>query len=330
MKLIMNDLISVIVPVYNTSNYLKKCLDSIINQTYDNLEIILINDGSSDNSLKICKEYLKKDNRIRVYTQKNHGLSYTRNRGIKLASGKYIGFVDSDDVISSLMYEYLYKSLIESNSKISMCDFVRFNNIPNFEDYYSNIIFSKNDALKQLMIDKKIANHATDKLYLKVLFNDIKFPVSKKYEDIGTIYKLFLKCDTISYVPCMLYGYYERCGSITGHYNKSSVMDYIEMINKRYDELYGYDKSLNIYLDMNKVNSVLRCFLDISGYKCIRILKDKEYKKILYHEISIAKKLNTKEVQKINTFKKNILLKLLFLNPYIFYIIMKIYFKNNV
>ncbi len=106
----MNDLISVIVPVYNVKNYLEKCLDSIINQTYKNLEIILINDGSTDESLDICYMYEKKDNRIKVYNQENHGLSYTRNRGIELARGKYIGFVDSDDVISPFMYEFLYKS----------------------------------------------------------------------------------------------------------------------------------------------------------------------------------------------------------------------------
>ena len=104
----MKDLISVIVPVYNVKNYLEKCLDSIINQTYKNLEIILINDGSTDESLDICYMYEKKDKRIKVYNQENHGLSYTRNRGIELARGKYIGFVDSDDVISPFMYEFLY------------------------------------------------------------------------------------------------------------------------------------------------------------------------------------------------------------------------------
>ena len=107
----MNDLISVIVPVYNVKNYLEKCLDSIINQTYKNLEIILINDGSTDESLDICYMYEKKDNRIKVYNQENHGLSYTRNRGIEIARGKYIGFVDSDDVISPFMYEFLYKAI---------------------------------------------------------------------------------------------------------------------------------------------------------------------------------------------------------------------------
>ena len=111
----MNDLISVIVPVYNVKNYLEKCLDSIINQTYKNLEIILINDGSTDGSLDICYMYEKKDNRIKVYNQENHGLSYTRNRGIELARGKYIGFVDSDDVISPFMYEFLYKAINEYN-----------------------------------------------------------------------------------------------------------------------------------------------------------------------------------------------------------------------
>ena len=171
--MIMNDLISVIVPVYNVKNYLEKCLDSIINQTYKNLEIILINDGSTDESLDICYMYEKKDNRIKVYNQENHGLSYTRNRGIELARGKYIGFVDSDDVISPFMYEFLYKAINEYNSKISICDFVRFSDKPTFNETYESISLTKIDAIKELMIDKKIANHAVDKLYLRELFNEL-------------------------------------------------------------------------------------------------------------------------------------------------------------
>ena len=325
----MNDLISVIVPVYNVKNYLEKCLDSIINQTYKNLEIILINDGSTDESLDICYMYEKKDNRIKVYNQENHGLSYTRNRGIELARGKYIGFLDSDDVISPFMYEFLYKAINEYNSKISICDFVRFSDKPTFNETYESISLTKIDAIKELMIDKKIANHAVDKLYLRELFDDVKFPVGKKYEDISTIYKLFLKSEFVSYVPCNLYGYYFREGSITGCYNKSAVKDYIKAINERYENLYDYNNELNLYLDMNRVNSILRCFLDIAQYKCISVLKDKEYKNLLYNELVIAKKLNTKDVQKINTKKKNILVKLLFLNPYIFYYIMYIYFNKG-
>ena len=149
----MNDLISVIVPVYNVKNYLEKCLDSIINQTYKNLEIILINDGSTDESLDICYMYEKKDNRIKVYNQENHGLSYTRNRGIELARGKYIGFVDSDDVISPFMYEFLYKAINEYNSKISICDFVRFSDKPTFNESYESISLTKIDAIKELMIE---------------------------------------------------------------------------------------------------------------------------------------------------------------------------------
>lgn len=323
----MNDLISIVVPVYNTEAYLKKCLDSIINQTYKNLEIILINDGSDDDSLEICREYEKKDKRIKVYNQKNKGVSYTRNKGIKLSSGKYIGFVDSDDIISLNMYEYLYKSITESNSKMSICDFTRFSDSPLFEEVYKSKKLSKITALKELLIDKEIASHVVDKLYLKTLFDDIKFPLNKKYEDIATAYKLFLKCDFISYVPLKLYGYYFRDNSITGHYNKDSVIDYISAVDERYKDLYDYNKEVNLYLNMNKVNSVLRCFLDIAMHRKKDVFKDKEYKKMLLNELKIAKKLNTKDVRKINTKKKNFLLKVLFFNKNIFYFMMRIYFK---
>ena len=116
-------LISVVVPVYNVEQYLKKCLDSIIKQKYNNLEIIIVNDGSTDNSQKICQEYVKKDKRIKLITQKNQGLSAARNTGIDNAHGKYISFVDSDDYLDLEFINELYNTIIENKSDISACDF---------------------------------------------------------------------------------------------------------------------------------------------------------------------------------------------------------------
>ena len=118
-----NNLISIIVPIYNSENYIKKCLDSILAQTYSNLEVILIDDGSTDNSYNICKDYQKKDNRIVLLQQKNAGVSRARNHGLEVAKGEYIGFVDSDDYIEPEMYEILLNSIIESNSKIAICNY---------------------------------------------------------------------------------------------------------------------------------------------------------------------------------------------------------------
>ncbi len=119
--------ISIIVPVYNVENYLKKCLDSIVNQTFKDIEIILINDGSTDNSLNICKEYAKKDHRIRLINKPNGGLSSARNVGIDLSTGEYLGFVDSDDWIALNMYEKLYNLCKIFNADISQCKYIRNN-----------------------------------------------------------------------------------------------------------------------------------------------------------------------------------------------------------
>ena len=130
-----NNLISIIVPIYNVEKYLKKCIDSIINQTYKNLEIILVDDGSPDNCGKICDEYAKKDNRIKVIHKENGGVSSARNVGVENATGEYIGFVDSDDYIEKDMYEVLINNLKKENADISI--------ISNYEVYKNKIIENK-------------------------------------------------------------------------------------------------------------------------------------------------------------------------------------------
>lgn len=322
----MKDLISVIIPVYNTEEYVTKCLDSVVQQTYENLEIIVIDDGSTDNSFEICKKYAEMDERIILIKQDNQGLSATRNRGIELASGKYIGFVDSDDMIGIHMYEFLYRAIVEQQSEIAIGDYLVFDGgIPFFEMDYSSQKLAILEVLKELMIDKKITSHAVDKLYLKSLFDDIKFPVGKKYEDIATVYKLFLKCSSIAYVDRNLYGYYQRSGSITSQYKKTTTENFIEAINNRYKELVNYDQELSCYVKMNRVNSVLRYFLDIVRFRQIKVLADQEFKGLLDKEIEMAKELFTEEVELLNTKRKNMLIKLLFVNPYLFYYAMVVY-----
>ena len=325
----MNDLISVVVPVYNVKDYLERCLNSLINQTYKNLEIILIDDGSTDGSYKICQRFAKIDKRIKLFKQENGGLSKARNKGISKATGKYIGFVDSDDVISVRMYENLYEAIAKTNSEIGFCDYVCFTNDVVFDEEFSFEEMNRVAALKNLMIDKNITSHAVDKLYLKSLFDDIRYPLGKKFEDIDTTYKLIMKAENIVYVPHALYGYYQRSNSITGVYSKETTKDFIQAINNRYKSLYNYNSGLNVYLNMNKVNSVLRYFLDISMFKKREVLKDKYFKEILYRELKEAKELFTKDVRKINTKKKNILFYLLMFNPFLFYCVMNLYFRIN-
>ena len=119
--MVYNSKISIIVPIYNVEKYLRKCIDSILNQSYDNLQIILVDDGSPDNCPKICDEYLNKDNRIQVIHKSNGGLSSARNAGIKVANGKYIAFIDSDDYIELNMIEKLVNAIEKSNADLCIC-----------------------------------------------------------------------------------------------------------------------------------------------------------------------------------------------------------------
>ena len=179
--------ISIIVPVYNVEKYLKKCIDSIINQTYKNIEIILVDDGSKDSSGRICDEYIEKDKRIVTIHKKNGGLSDARNEGIKKATGKYLSFIDSDDYIEENMIGNLYKSIIENDSDISTCaKIIEYSNKKIIKNNKSNFCINNNEAMKRMLTFDEIDTSACDKLFKKDLFLNIKFPVGRYYEDIIT------------------------------------------------------------------------------------------------------------------------------------------------
>lgn len=174
----MEELISVVVPVYNVQDCLDECLESIVSQTYKNLEIIVIDDGSTDLSSKKCDEWSKKDSRIKVIHQENKGLAETRNVGISKSTGKYISFVDSDDFIDSKMIEILYKTLVKTNSQISVCKFKRVDNYSKVNLKRTGKIkeFDAKGALINLLKEEDISVHIWDKLYLKDLFSRCEMP----------------------------------------------------------------------------------------------------------------------------------------------------------
>jgi len=186
----MSDLISIIIPVYNVEKYLERCVKSVINQTYKNLEIILVDDGAKDNSGKMCDELSKLDSRIKVIHKENGGLSDARNFGLKIATGDYIGFVDSDDYIADDMYETLYHTIKNNNADISIVSFYEMykEKVIGVRDSGNLEILSKQEAMKELLIDTKIQSYAWNKLFKKELFNDLKFPTGKNFEDIELLY----------------------------------------------------------------------------------------------------------------------------------------------
>ena len=258
----MSDLISVVVPIYNVEKYLTKCIDSIINQTYKNLEIILVDDGSPDNCGKICDEYKKKDNRIKVIHKKNGGLSDARNEGIKIATGKYIGFIDSDDFVNLKMIEILYDLLKNNNADISVVSYKYYfgeeeNNNESVE-IKSPKILSNIDAITYLFDNNKLGNYAWNKLYKLSLFDDVKYPVGKKMEDLGTTYKLFSKSNKIVYSDTELYYYLQRGDSILHSVDKKLCNDKFELCYERFLDLkkdYPNLEENNIYMFKNALRS---------------------------------------------------------------------------
>lgn len=234
------DLISVVVPIYNVEKYMVRCIDSIINQTYRNLEIILVDDGSLDNSGKICDEYKNKDDRIKVIHKKNGGLSDARNKGLDISNGKYILFIDSDDYIHKNMIEILYNNLISTNADISICKFkIIYDEINNEnEDEFTNQIevFDKKSVFQNFFNDKSLETIvAWNKLYKKELFDTIRYPFGKIHEDEYVIHHLLYKTEKVVYTTAELYYYIKREGSITAKKSSKRIMDKMEAYRDRVD-----------------------------------------------------------------------------------------------
>lgn len=316
----MNKL-SIIVPIYNVEKYLKKCIDSILEQTYKNLEIILIDDGSTDNSGKICDEYENKDCRIKVIHKKNGGLSDARNYGISIATGDYLGFIDSDDVIDRDMYEILYEKITQYNADIAICGFKKFFEGENIEYKKSEKyeIYTSKEAIKQLLLDN-LTNHAWNKLYNKKLFEDIRYPKGKNFEDIGTTYKLFLKSKKIINIHSECYGYLLRGNSITGKINEKSLFDQIELINCRFNEIMKQYMDLKEILEVNRCNYIYLYNLII----CKFLSKEVFYNGILNNEYCFYKE-KFKEYGIIKMIKNNNIKDKIFKT--IFYFNRKLFFK---
>jgi len=252
----MQELISVIVPVYKVEEYLKKCVESIQKQTYENLEILLIDDGSPDNSGKICDEYAKKDKRIKVIHKENGGLSDARNAGIDVATGEYITFVDSDDFISDDYIEYMYKMIIEAKVKLAICGVKQIWKNTQIEEEHKNTeILTSKGVFENILLDKGIEISAYAKLYHRDLWKEYRFPKGKVYEDTGIIYKIIEQAKDIVYGDKKCYYYVARHGSISKQagFNKNEE-DYIvhtnemlKFIKEKYPELENAINRFTVY-----------------------------------------------------------------------------------
>ncbi len=262
--------VSVIVPVYNVEEYLSTCLDTLVNQTLKDIEIIIVNDGSPDNSQEIIKKYEKEYKCIKAYKKVNGGLSDARNYGIKKAQGEYIAFVDSDDYVNTTMYEKMYKKAKNGNYDMVVCDlnYVYNNRI---ERAYSNI---KNDTteIKKAMLN--IYPSAWNKIYKKKLFNDIEFKKGVWFEDVEFMYRLLPKIKNIGVVNEPFYQYLQRDGSITRK------------------------KDLRIYNYIDNLNGVVKYYQDNEIYE--KYKKELEYVYVRYIYATFIKQATNFDIDEFN------------------------------
>lgn len=212
----MRPVISIIVPIYNVEHYLRECLESILNQTFKQFELILVNDGSSDKSGKICAEYAKLDNRVILINKNYGGVSSARNTGLAIAKGEYIGFVDSDDYIHKDMYKDLYELCNKTNSDISISKLGREVNgeVINKEKEFFIKEMDNSEAMKELFKGILYRFSLCNKLFKKKCFNGIQFPEGRIHEDLSTTYRLFANSNKATYINKIGYIYVKRENSI--------------------------------------------------------------------------------------------------------------------
>lgn len=319
----MKELVSVVLPIYNVDKYLIKCIETVINQTYKNIEIILVDDGSTDNSGTICDTFKEKDNRIKVIHKKNGGLSDARNIGLKNAHGRYICFIDSDDYISEKYVEKLYKLIKINNAQIALCNFQRVDEneqIISEEKILSEILSGK-ETLEKLNNKNFYPSSvvAWNKLYDISLFDNILYPIGKLHEDEFTTYKLYYIAPKVAITSEVLYYYRVVQTSITNRNFNKKRLDILEALEERI-KFFKCNNEQKLYeLALIEYESVLmiyymNCKLYLNNSKEIQKEILKKYQE------NYKEAVQSKQCSTINKIKFGIALK----SPTLYYNIKKI------
>lgn len=244
----MDELISVIVPIYNTEKYLVECVESIRKQTYSNIEIILVDDGSTDASIEICDEFAEKDSRVRVFHKENEGVAVARNFGIQQSNGQYVVIVDSDDVAVDKMIEVLYTQIKENDADIAVGNYyIDDESDGNFYYYITEADYCVEVLSPQELIDRQAGAWkwnstafmlTTFKLYKKVLFDDVSFTHGRRFDDEASTHRLFLRSKKTVFVNDNVYLYRRRSGSIMRtEFDLSWARDLVEVFSKKISDL---------------------------------------------------------------------------------------------
>lgn len=322
--MIVNKIVSVIVPVYKVEKYLSKCIDSILNQTYSNLEIILVDDESPDHCGAICDEYAKKDSRIKVIHKENGGLSDARNAGIDVASGEYLMFVDSDDWIDCNAIEVLYQRMRQDCSDMAVGSVICTDEADNLiKDSGSQ--WQLSDATYDLeKFSNEIILHfpmACSKLYRTEFFKEIRFPVGKVHEDEFVVHRLAGRCKTISTVSNIVYFYRQREGSIMSEQN------YL----KRLDAIEAWIDRIIFYSEQSLISAMQKTFLhimivmpNIVSHINLKNKENQKYVKKLYSDI---KKLYYMKLKSLASFSVRLRFTIFSLSPNLYIKIISIYAK---
>lgn len=231
-------LISVIVPVYNVAEYLDECLESIVNQTYRQLEILVVDDGSTDGSGDMCDRWAERDDRIRVIHQPNGGLSAARNTALDIMSGKYVAMVDSDDVIHTEFAATLLQAIEAHHASMAVGEYVIFTDgdlkWPSVSGDFMPQIYNRDEAFQAIFYQKGLNHSPCWRLFDASLFNGIRYPLGQYYEDLAVIYPLLQKCDKVVTINRVLYGYRQRETSILGIFSnkRAAVIDICEHLEQ--------------------------------------------------------------------------------------------------
>lgn len=240
----MMETISVIVPVYKVERYLDRCVESLVHQTYKNLEIILVDDGSPDRCPAMCDAWVEKDNRIKVIHKQNGGLSDARNAGIDIASGQYIGFVDSDDWVEPDMYRFLHQHMQDTGSEIVSGGVRRVweDGTPARTMTYSGepLSFTSQEAMASLINETALIVPVWNKLYTRGVIGEIRFPVGKINEDEFWSWQIIARSNRITAVPEVFYNYLQRSGSIMSQQLMKQPLHAIEAKCQRHDYIVSY------------------------------------------------------------------------------------------
>lgn len=284
-------LVTIIVPVYNKEHCFGKCLESITGQTYLNIEIIVINDGSTDGSLNICKKYSHDDPRFVIIDQPNKGLSSARNAGLDIARGEFLAFVDSDDWVEPDFIESLYKTLINNNADLSQCGYLWHKRdkiiVSKSPKEY---ILDRKSALNLLFDDNIVKNFVWNKFYKRSLFEEIRFPIGRIYEDIFVMYKIFDRCKTIAFVNSPKYHYIFYDNSLMNNNNlELTGVDFFEPLLAQFKfakeaGLWRKGEARIVKYIINYLSKVIRLSPNgeyIIGHLCLLLKSEFSYKGLI-------------------------------------------------